>query len=83
MAMQKKQLKLLILACDLSENSIEKLIREAEKTSTSYRIYGSVQELSHITGKDNKGVFGITDRNFADIIGQEIDKEQSLNQEVF
>lgn len=83
MAMQKKQLKLLILACDLSDNSIEKLVREAEKTGTSYRIYGSVQELSHITGKDNKGVFGITDRNFADIIGQEIDKEQSLNQEVF
>ena len=83
MAMQKRKLKLLILASDLSENSIEKLVKEAEKTSTSYKIYGSVEGLSHITGNDNKGVFGVTDRNFADIISQEIDKEQSLNQEVF
>ena len=83
MAMQKRKLKLLILASDLSENSIEKLVKEAEKTGTSYKIYGSVSGLSHITGKDNKGVFGVTDRNFADIISQEIDKEQSLNQEVF
>ena len=83
MAMQKRKLKLLILTCDLSENSTEKLVREADKTGTSYKIYGSVESLSQITGNDNKGVFGITDKNFADIIGQEIDREQSLNQEVF
>ena len=83
MAMQKRKLKLLILASDLSENSIEKLVKEAEKTGTSYKIYGSFSGLSHIKGKDNKCVFCVTDRNFADIISQEIDKEQSLNQEVF
>ena len=83
MAMKKRKLKLLILASDLSENSIEKLVKEAEKSGTSYKIYGSVEGLSQMTGNDNKGVFGITDRNFADIISQEIDREQSLNQEVF
>ncbi len=83
MAMQKRKLKLLILACDLSGNSIEKLAKEADKTGTIYRIYGSAESLSHVTGNSNKGVFGITDKHFADIICQEIDKEQSLNQEVF
>lgn len=82
-AMKKHKLKLLILACDLSDNSIEKMKKEAAKSGIPYKIYGSTAELSAITGNDNKGIFGITDRNFADIISQEIEKEQSLNQEVF
>ena len=54
MAMQKRKLKLLILASDLSENSIEKLVKEAEKTGTSYKIYGSVSVFPILQGKTTK-----------------------------
>ena len=83
MTMNKKKLRLLILAQDVSDNTREKLEREALKSGVPYRTYGSIEELSSITGNDNKGIFGITDNHFAKIIKLAIDSEQSCNQEVF
>jgi len=76
-AMGRKKIKLLILTEDLAENTIKKMIREAEKKKISYRIYGKSDEISQITGCAGRGIFGITDENFADIIVKEIDKSQS------
>lgn len=80
--MEKGKIRLLILAEDLSENSKEKMIRAAKQYEVPYRIYGKMDELSHITGTEGKGIFGLADKNLADAIVKEIDR-QSLEEEVF
>lgn len=80
--MEKRKLRLLILAEDLSENSKEKMINAAKQYKLPYRVYGSIDELSHMTGTEGKGIFGLTDENFAKVILSEIDR-QSLEKEVF
>lgn len=41
-----------------------------------------MDDLSHITGTEGKGIFGLADKNLADAIVSEIDR-QSLEEEVF
>jgi ribosomal protein L7Ae-like RNA K-turn-binding protein len=71
-----KKLRLLILSEDLSENTINKLMKLSEESGIPSRIYGKSVELSKVTGNRGRGVFGITDKNFADIILKEIDELQ-------
>ena len=80
--MEKRKLKLLILTEDLSENSKEKMVRAAKQYEVPCRIYGKIYDLSHITGTEGKGIFGLADKNLADAIVSEIDR-QSLEEEVF
>lgn len=82
MMMEKKKIKLLILTKDLSENTTKKMLQKCGRENIAYRIFGSSEELSQITGKSGKGIFGITDRHFAEIILKEIDLIQS-EREVF
>ena len=82
MMMSKKKIKLLILTKDLSENTMKKMLQQCSKWNIVYRIFGSSEELSQITGKAGKGVFGRTDQHFAEIILKEIDLIQS-EREVF
>ena len=82
MMMAKRKVRLLILAEDLSENTIEKMLTQCNKNKVEYRIFGNSDDLSHITGKSGKGIFGITDKHFAEIICKEIDLIQS-EREVF
>ena len=63
-------------------NSKEKMINAAKQYKLPYRVYGSIDELSHMTGTEGKGIFGLTDENFAKVILSEIDR-QSLEEEVF
>jgi ribosomal protein L7Ae-like RNA K-turn-binding protein len=74
-AAQQKKLRLLILSEDLSENTVKKLSRISKENEIPLRIYGSSEELSKVTGNQERGVFGITDVNFADAIMKEIDGE--------
>lgn len=83
MAMAKGKIKLLIIAEDLALNTIDKMESKCKSQGIEYRIFGSADELSHRTGKDNKGIFGITDDNFANVICKEIDLIQSKEKEVF
>ena len=69
---KQKKLKLLILSEDLSENTINKLMKLSEENGIPSRVYGKSAELSKATGNRGRGVFGITDKNFADIILKEI-----------
>ncbi len=80
--MEKRKLKLLILTEDLSENSKEKMLRVAKQYEVPCRTYGKMDDLSHITGTEGKGIFGLADKNLADAIVSEIDR-QSLEEEVF
>ncbi len=80
--LEKGKLRLLILAEDLSENSKEKMKKEAAKFGIECRIYGKIDSLSHATGTEGKGIFGIEDKNLADAIINQIDR-QSKEEEVF
>ena len=72
---RQKKLKLLILSEDLSENTVKKLSKLTTDHGVPLRIYGKMEELSKITGSQERGIFGITDVNFADAILKEIDGE--------
>jgi len=74
-AIKQKKLKLLILSEDLSENTVKKLSKLSKENEIPLRIYGKSEELSKTTGSQERGVFGITDVNFADVIKREIDGE--------
>ncbi|WP_312653509.1 L7Ae/L30e/S12e/Gadd45 family ribosomal protein [Aminipila sp.] len=78
LSMSKKKLKLLILASDVSENTMKKLVNAAIEWKVVYRIYGTCDELSQACGTTGRGVFGITDQNFANVILKEIDEDQSI-----
>lgn len=73
-AIQHKKAKLLILTEDLSENTMKKMKSAADAGNVPYRVYGSVEELSQMTGSQDRGIFAITDSNFAKVILKEIDK---------
>jgi len=81
--MNKRKIKLMIIAVDLSENSAEKIVRAAETRGVTYRRYGTVDELSQMTGNTGVGIYGITDQNFANVILKEIDESGSVEKEVF
>lgn len=80
--MERRKLKLLILSSDLAENTIKKMIQKCEQFNVKYRIFGESDVLSHATGNPGKGIFGVTDSHFAQIIKEEIDRIQS-EREVF
>jgi len=74
-AMKKGNVKLLIIASDISENSKEKLIAEAEKLKVNYRVYGLSEDLSRMAGSSVKSAFAVTDKNFSECILKELDNE--------
>ena len=71
---QKRKVKLLILAADLSENTLEKFRRLCEAQKMEYRICLTAEQLSMYAGEEGKGIFGVTDQKFADVISKEIDQ---------
>jgi len=74
-AIKQKKLKMLILSEDLSENTAKKLSKLSKENEIPLRIYGKSDELSKTTGSHERGIFGITDVNFAEVILKEIDGE--------
>ncbi len=66
--------KLIILAEDLADNSKDKMISLAERCKVPYRVYGGIEEMSHITGEMGKGIFAVTDKGFKEAILKEIDE---------
>ena len=76
------KLKLLIIGSDVGDNTKEKMIQKCESYDIPIRIYGKCSDLSHATGKIDKGLFGITDDGFARSLIKEIDKILS-EREVF
>lgn len=82
-AMTKNKVRLLILAEDLAENTLKKITKEAEKQKVAYRMYSKGEVLSQITGSSGRGIFGITDENFAKVIERELEEMKSQEKEVF
>lgn len=71
--MQKGKVLLLVLGKDLSENTLDKMISLAKGMEIEYRVASTIEELSHMTGKVDKGIYGIKDSNFANVIADAID----------
>lgn len=74
--MNQGKIKLIIIAEDVTENGSEKIIRMAEEKKITYRRYSTKEQLSKLMGFEDRGVFGIVDENFANIILKEIDQGQ-------
>ena len=74
MMMERRKIKLLVLAGDLSEGSRDKMQGLAGQHKVESVIYGTIDELSHATGTENKGIFGVGDENLAKAILTEIAK---------
>lgn len=71
--MKKGKVKLLILTEDLSENTAKKLRKVAEEKNVLVRVYGKSEEVSRITGSQDRGIFAISDANFTAVILKELD----------
>lgn len=71
-SMNRKKVKLMILAEDISEGSEKKIMKEIRKAGVDYIKAGSIDEMSHATGAEGRSVFGILDSNFAEAILKEI-----------
>ena len=63
-----KQVNLLIIAEDASDNTKEKFRRIANQNKLNLYFFSTIAELSHRIGKSNKAVLGIMDKNFAEKI---------------
>jgi ribosomal protein L7Ae-like RNA K-turn-binding protein len=74
---ERRKVRLLIVAEDSSPNTIKKMTQKCESSGTDCRIFGSKDELSKVTGGSGNGIFAITDGNFAKVIKEEIDRDQS------
>lgn len=75
--MGKRKVKLVVLASDLAENSMKKMLSLVNRNNVPYIIYGTKEVLSQRTGKEDSGIFGITDENLAKAILVEIDNRKS------
>ncbi len=74
--------KLIILAGDTSQNTRDKFSVLCERRGVPFKIYSSSDELSAMAGLTGRGIFGITDVNFAEAMIKEIENEQiMLNEE--
>ena len=74
--MERGNVKFMLLATDLAENTTKKCISTAVSQEIPYRYYGTMESLSNMTGEPNRGIYGITDVQLAKVIMEEIDKEQ-------
>lgn len=72
----KKDIKLLIVAADTSENTKQKFSFLCEKYNVPFREFGDTAGLSQMTGLRERGIHGIADKNFAEVIIKEIDNEK-------
>ena len=63
-----RDIKVLIVAEDVSYNSREKLTAAAEKTGTEWIVYGTGEELSAACGLEGRNIFGVEDENLSKAI---------------
>ncbi|MCR4601056.1 MAG: ribosomal L7Ae/L30e/S12e/Gadd45 family protein [Clostridia bacterium] len=70
--LKKNRIKLIITAEDVSQNTKDKFSHLCETRDIPFGVTGTIESLSLITGNDGRGVYGITDANFAQAIIKEI-----------
>lgn len=74
-----KQVSLLIIAEDASENTKEKFRRIANQNKLNIHFFSTIEELSQKVGKNNKAVFGIMDKNFTEKLNKLFEELKGAN----
>lgn len=69
----KKKVKLIILATDSSERTINNFKNKCKENNIPVYIWGNRDDISKSIGKNNKTVLGIKDKNLADAIKKILD----------
>ena len=69
--------KLVILTEDISAGSEKKIMKEIRKKGVPYIRYGTIDELSQITGESGRSVFAVLDEGFAKSITREAESAPS------
>lgn len=72
------RVKLILVASDASQNTMEKFRQICERNNVNFEIFSTMDELSRMTGMPGRGVFGITDSGFAETIMKEIQNEKII-----
>ena len=68
-----KKVSLLIIAVDMNESTIAKMVRLCESEGAAYRIISNKDALSSAIGKAGYGLFGITNKKFSRALIEKID----------
>jgi ribosomal protein L7Ae-like RNA K-turn-binding protein len=79
MAMKRNKIKLLLVTEDVSDNSKKKFRKLAAERSIPLYIFSITEDIPLYISDEGKGIFGITDHNFAKIIELEMKKEAEEN----
>lgn len=64
--LKRNKIKLLIVAEDASEKTIENIRYLAERKKVPILVIGTIEKNSKAIGKENRAVIGIKDKNIAD-----------------
>lgn len=73
-AVEKHKAKLVIVAEDASEKSKKNIRYVCTNNEIDVIELSSIEELSHIIGKKNRAIIGITDKNFSDGIKEKCNR---------
>ena len=76
-AMKKGNVRLVIIAADISENNEKKIMKEIRKAGVPFIKYGCGDELSHAAGMSARSTFAVLDEHFAQIILKAIEDSQN------
>ena len=71
-------IRLIIAASDTSDNTKKKFEHLCSRYGVDFCVYGTTDELSLLTGFKGRGIYGITDRNFAEVMIKEIQNEKLI-----
>jgi ribosomal protein L7Ae-like RNA K-turn-binding protein len=74
-------IRLIIAASDISEKTRDRFEGLCSRYGADFEVYGTVDELSEMTGFTGRGIYGITDRNFAEVMIKEIQNEKLIPEE--
>ena len=74
-------IRLVIVASDTSDNTKEKFEHLCSRYGVDFCVYGTTDELSFMTGFQGRGIYGITDSNFAEVMIKEIQNEKLIPDE--
>ena len=69
------KLKLVILATDVGENTRNKIEGKCKSYGVPFRLGLDAETMSRACGKEDKGVFGLTDKGFSESIIKIIDED--------
>ena len=74
-ALGRGRIRMILVAEDASDNTKDKFESLCSRYDVPYVSYGSTDDLSAAAGMDGISVYGITDRNIADVMIKEIGNE--------